>query len=169
MCIMEVRPGQHDSTIAQAQAHNLGTVVGDLVMFATLLQSRGREDEAAEVDQLKEAVTRNMEHALDLYSRFIATEVNEEHPEVHHIGAIDSYETLLSTIAAIVERDRNRARHYETRTEATMPADRAVVTHSKLGTVQHHDTMFNDTAWEMFGAENPEAVMPMPHTPPFIG
>ena len=32
MCIMEVRPGQHHSTITQACAHNIDTVVGDLEM-----------------------------------------------------------------------------------------------------------------------------------------
>lgn len=51
MCIMEVRAGQHDSTIAQAMAHNVATVVGDLEMFATVLTARmGHESGAARLD-----------------------------------------------------------------------------------------------------------------------
>lgn len=40
MCIMEVRPGQHDSTIAQANAHNVNTVVGDLDLWIPILETR---------------------------------------------------------------------------------------------------------------------------------
>ena len=37
MCIMEVRPGQHNSTIQQACAHNIGTVAAeDLKLFLEL-------------------------------------------------------------------------------------------------------------------------------------
>lgn len=44
MCIMEVRPGQRDSTIAQAMYHNTSTVVGDLTMWRTLLVERARHE-----------------------------------------------------------------------------------------------------------------------------
>lgn len=41
MCIMEVRPGQAASTIAQAMAHNTSTVERDMDMFEELLKARG--------------------------------------------------------------------------------------------------------------------------------
>jgi hypothetical protein len=46
MCIMEVRPGQQDATIAQAMAHNVNTVVGDLEMFETVLRHRALHESA---------------------------------------------------------------------------------------------------------------------------
>lgn len=44
MCVMEVRPGQHSSTISQACAHNVSTVDRDLDMFEKVLEARGETE-----------------------------------------------------------------------------------------------------------------------------
>jgi hypothetical protein len=49
VCIMEVLPGQHSATIAQAMAHNTSTLDRDLEMFIELLRARAKHDPEATV------------------------------------------------------------------------------------------------------------------------
>lgn len=112
MCIMEVREGQHHSTIAQAEAHNLTTVVGDLVMLERVLHARGHEDKAAEVNDLRQATERLAEQALDLYSDLLSSEVWQDAP---NLVKGKSYSDVFSLVNDIVHRDMKHAHVYETR------------------------------------------------------
>lgn len=47
MCVMEVKPGQHHSTITQACAHNVRTVVSNLDMFTHLSEILHRDEHHA--------------------------------------------------------------------------------------------------------------------------
>lgn len=123
MCIMEVRDGQRNSTIAQACAHNLFTVVGDLAMFKTLLEARRAQDgnaitdsRVAEVTQLEAQLHATYETGLHLYGHFAADEALHGHahgvdPQVFAL----EYNGAERAAEEIARQDEERARKYETR------------------------------------------------------
>jgi hypothetical protein len=74
MCIMEVRPGQHAATIAQAMAHNVSTIQRDLEMFKPLLKARGETLTLAKVD----VANRYMTEAYELFLEVFASEVTNQ-------------------------------------------------------------------------------------------
>lgn len=137
MCIMEVRRGQLDSTIAQACAHNLFTVVGDLAMFRELLAARARTEgpemaaaRIAQLDQVEKDLLATYDEALSLYGHFVADEVarshehghdhDVDHDHPHHdmgdpVAAALEYNAAERTAEDIARTDETRARRYETR------------------------------------------------------
>jgi hypothetical protein len=134
MCIMEVRPGQRDSTIAQAMAHNVATVVGDLEMFDTVLNARRiheRGDQQMDTDAAIAEVRRAHDQLRTAYAGLLGlfgAEVgrhvehwhatDHDHPHDHgnertdypHIGADRS-----ASLVAVAHADAHRAREFETR------------------------------------------------------
>lgn len=88
MCIMEVRPEQRASTIAQAMAHNLSTADRDLEMFVELLRARARHDSEATVvlDSVLSAqaqVHRAYAQLLTVFGEEVAHEVSTPEGHVH--------------------------------------------------------------------------------------
>ena len=77
MCIMEVREGQHSTTIAQAMAHNTSTIERDLDMFLKLLKARGEAE-------LVKAVEHAQTHLKHAYATFLEIYGEELYHEVHH-------------------------------------------------------------------------------------
>jgi hypothetical protein len=74
MCIMEVRAGQRSSTIAQACAHNIRTVIDDGEMFCTLLESRGEHERVRGVRASMANLNQAYADTLELFGEFAAEE-----------------------------------------------------------------------------------------------
>src|SRR5260221_51543 len=109
MCVMEVRPGQHHATIAQAMAPNVQTVVSDLEMFRTLLVAR--EDSNSLACQRVAAKLAECESdLLGLFGQFVTKEVVKEHHD-----AIGSERDISDIARSVAQEDRALARKYETR------------------------------------------------------
>ena len=138
MCIMEVRPGQRSSTIAQACAHNLSTVDRDLDMFRPLLAARGETELLALVNDAAEHMHAAYAQLLAVFVDEITTEVrvhgDHDHGDHNHgteREATDNYsgaeirahwhgdDTLEARVRGIArdvaERDAHAARRFETR------------------------------------------------------
>jgi hypothetical protein len=117
MCIMEVRAGQHGSTIAQAMAHNTSTVERDLDMFEELLKSRqkaGDTDSGALLVDVVQAHTHlRLAYAtlLRSFGEEIGREVQDTHGHAHDHDTIGSERTLTEQ----AHHDATLARRYETR------------------------------------------------------
>lgn len=107
MCIMEVRPGQRSSTIAQAMAHNLSTIERDLDMFKPLLVARDEQHLLGLIEEGHEAMKTAYARFLDVFAAELAHDIrthgdhdhgdhshgNERshHPSVHpHIHPEDA-------------------------------------------------------------------------------
>src|SRR6266581_4259568 len=75
MCVMEVRPGQRSSTIAQAMAHNLSTIERDLDMFKPLLEARGEH-------QLLATIESGHQHMKAAYADFLECFIHEIQHEI---------------------------------------------------------------------------------------
>lgn len=114
MCIMEVRAGQHHSTIAQAEAHNVNTVIGDLDMFANVLSTRGEPIKAQRIKEIQESLGAAYDDLMDLYCGMLAREV---HDEVSHLDLAHgkTYTDVFDLVHDVVERDKHHAHVYETR------------------------------------------------------
>lgn len=82
MCIMEVRAGQHASTIAQAMAHNASTLDRDLDMFKALLNARGDVATLEQVTRAQQAVHVAYEDLLVIFEDEI--HAHEHDPDVDH-------------------------------------------------------------------------------------
>jgi hypothetical protein len=87
MCIMEARPDQHHSTIAQACAHNLSTIDRDCDMWRKLAVAQGDTDALNDIDQAQ----------ADIHSAYVrllnrwGTEVAKEYAHGHaHTGQTGS-------------------------------------------------------------------------------
>lgn len=114
MCIMEVRAGQHHSTIAQAEAHNVNTVIGDLDMFASVLDTRGEPIKAQRIREIKDRLESSYEDLLDLYCGMLAAEVHEEVGHLN-LGGDREYGSVFDLVHDVVHRDMHHAHVYETR------------------------------------------------------
>lgn len=78
MCIMEVRPGQRLSTIAQAMAHNTNTVRGDMDMLHELCLARGH-------NHVIEKLTAALSYLDGAYNEFLTIFSDElKHDLAHH-------------------------------------------------------------------------------------
>lgn len=121
MCIMECREGQHHSTIAQACAHNVGTVIGDLTMFERVLSKAGHGDEAWEAGKLRSQLEGVYDASLRMYSGLLSQGIVAS-MSVLDLPSTDLFSpTLVRDVVEIcVERDMHRARTYETRREPTV-------------------------------------------------
>lgn len=107
MCIMEVHVNQHSSTIAQACAHNVGTVVGDLKLFLELLGKRDPSMVGVVENELS-ALTTCYDNLLSVFGDFVAKEAPHLRPYALPIGNERAED-------AIARQDEQRARRYETR------------------------------------------------------
>lgn len=110
MCIMEVRPGQRSSTIAQAMAHNTSTIERDLDMFEELLSARGESELLAQVQHAHNHLRHAYAGLLSVFGQEVATEVEDTagHLHTHDKGHERS-------LVAQAHRDASLARQYETR------------------------------------------------------
>lgn len=94
MCIMEVRPGQRDSTIAQALAHNTRTILSDIELFWPLLKSRSPQHLPL-LDQFQAELSFASRSALQLWARLVeAVVAAEPDPAAHaheHYGNERAY------------------------------------------------------------------------------
>lgn len=93
MCIMEIRAGQHSSTMIQACAHNLDTVLGDLEMFKGLIVARNRQDILNEVNRANDQIQHAYAGLLGLFTREVASMHNPDDPrhrESEHLSHHDN-------------------------------------------------------------------------------
>jgi hypothetical protein len=100
MCIMEVRLGQRDSTIAQALAHNIGTVLSDIELFRPVLKARHPEMLGV-LDRFQAELSTTSRSALNLWARLIeatvAAEGADHHTHVHeHAGSERGQDCFLT-------------------------------------------------------------------------
>lgn len=117
MCIMEVRPGQRSSTIAQAMAHNLSTIERDLDMFKPLLEARGEHELLATIEEGHEHMKAAYQHFLDCFIHEIHHEVEHGHDHDHgdHAGERVYDGDLETALLHQAHHDAQLARRYETR------------------------------------------------------
>lgn len=107
MCIMEVRPGQHTSTIAQAMAHNTSTIERDLDMFRKLLEARADGAHLAMVEVAQDYIHRAYAILLGQYGEFVAESPHVDHDHEHG--------SERRTFVEQAHHDARLARRYETR------------------------------------------------------
>lgn len=110
MCIMEVRAGQHASTIAQALAHNLSTVDRDFDMFRELLTARGDTATLDQVDRAQELTHRAYANMLAVFGQELAAA--EADPAGHYDHDQHGHERSFVEAA---HHDAGLARKFETR------------------------------------------------------
>lgn len=126
MCIMEVRPGQRASTIAQAMAHNTSTVERDLDMFEKLLKARGEEELLRSVERAHQHLRAAYADFLEVYGEELVDEVAAGHNADEHVHAIDGRDHVHNdvvgneripegTLVAQAHHDAGLARRFETR------------------------------------------------------
>lgn len=127
MCIMEVRPGQKSSTIAQAMAHNISTVERDLDMFEMVLQARGQEDILTAIRHEHDSLRKVYAGLLEIFSEEVSREVihwNSAPAHEHVHGNERPFPDALQTTLVLQARhDADVARKFETRlwTRRTSP------------------------------------------------
>lgn len=83
MCIMEVRPGQKNVTIAQALAHNLNTSKGDLEMFIQKLKAEGDTANLELVETEYAKVTQAYAGMLAVFGLELADHFHDHIHDVH--------------------------------------------------------------------------------------
>jgi hypothetical protein len=107
---MEVRPGQHAATIAQALAHNLSTVDRDFDMFRKLLEARGDTETLSTIEVAQRLTHRAYANMLEVFGEEVAAvEADPEgHLHTHDHGTERSF-------VAEAAHDAERARRFETR------------------------------------------------------
>lgn len=110
MCIMEVRPGQHSATIAQAMAHNTSTIERDLDMFLELVRARR--------DHMAEATLAQAQHHLRAAYAILLSEFGVEVAAVvadgdGHVHTSDHGEER--SLVEVAHHDASLARRFETR------------------------------------------------------
>jgi hypothetical protein len=109
MCIMEVRPGQQSSTIAQAMAHNTNTVIGDMDMLEELLKARGDFESLATVQHAHGHLKSAYAGLLMQFGTEVAKEVQDENGHVHQ--SVGNERTFVEQ----AHHDAKLARRFETR------------------------------------------------------
>lgn len=110
MCIMEVRPGQHSATIAQALAHNVSTVERDMDMFEMLVAARGESKMLADLYGAHAHLRKAYATLLATFGIEVARQVQDEkgHVHTHDHGNERS-------LVEVAHHDAQLARKYETR------------------------------------------------------
>src|SRR5467141_3018208 len=121
MCIMEVRAGQRTSTIAQAMAHNVGTIERDLELFIPLLEARQDDDALKLIQEAMASMSDAYASFLQVFANEVKTEAhylsdevtgNERHHEMDHHDATmidDVIGPRLPHMTPIAERERDMA------------------------------------------------------------
>jgi hypothetical protein len=175
MCIMEVRPGQHHSTITQALAHNIGTVIGDITMFVAVLERGGNKVDAMRLDNIKRGLEYDFDNLMSIYKSMLSAGVLARMRELDIEGLPkDSIENL---VAACVDRDANRARYYETRKEPTLFEVEAKDRRAVFTTDESYLDAYHNGYGVDLSPDDPErqrierelAPVGFPSTPPFGG
>lgn len=124
MCIMEVRPGQRSSTIAQAMAHNVSTIERDLDMLKPLLIARGEHEMLAIIEAGHEAMKTAYEHFLACFVAEIEQEISNggdhdhdyhDHEREHHAPVRLVDEGVIEQAQELMRRRTAAAERYETR------------------------------------------------------
>lgn len=119
LCIMEVRPGQRSSTIAQALAHNTSTVERDLDMFRPLLLARGELALLSKIEEAHEHLKAAYAGFLEVFAEEVTVEVRKhgDHDHGDHAGERVHHEDPdhLAKLLAQAHHDATLARRYETR------------------------------------------------------
>jgi hypothetical protein len=105
---MEVRPGQHASTIAQAMAHNASTLDRDLDMFKELLRARGDLITYQNVNDAQVRIHAAYETLLEIFGAEIHAHEHEAHLDDNPVGNERS-------LAEQAHHDAELARRFETR------------------------------------------------------
>lgn len=110
MCIMEVRPGQATSTIAQAMAHNVSTIERDMDMFEALIKARGDEQSLDVLTRVHDDLRRAYAELLMQFGFEVAKEIQDGtgHLHTHDHGNERSF-------VEQAHRDAGLARKFETR------------------------------------------------------
>lgn len=108
MCIMEVRPGQHTSTMVQAELHNTQTVLSDLEMLRDVCTARKDQRCLTHIDRVENALT----VAVNRLHKFYQEEVEAHESDPH--GTLDS-----QVGEERYNHDRKLAAPFETRREVT--------------------------------------------------
>lgn len=125
MCIMQVRPGQHHTTIVQACLHNLNTLIDDLGMMHSIVHHDGQHQTDARLSDTMSQLRGQRDELLSLYGEMVAAEVHDINPEL-----AAGNEDLIFEVNRIVMRDIDAANRYATRGEYV--PDDVMFTH-------HHD------------------------------
>lgn len=117
MCIMQVRPGQHTATIAQACAHNASTIDRDLEMFKALIVARGQTAELAKLDKAMAHIHAGYEALYTIFADEIMAEVqngDHDHDAEHGSERIERHadHQLIAHAMAVAT---HRAERYEER------------------------------------------------------
>lgn len=137
MCVMDVHPGQHPSTMAQAMVHNLGTVMGDLDMFASLLKTQGRHEVATDI-----LTTRN--RLADCYNTLLLGYVDRLTEEVHEQAPAVFKGTTYSNIRDLVDEVVHQS-VAEAEIYALRPASKeAELMEERLQAIRPHSHNFSD-------------------------
>lgn len=110
MCIMEVRPGQKSSTIAQALAHNCSTVERDMDMFELLVKARGDEDLLNDLQHAHDHLRKAYAILLMNFGMEVAQAVQDEEGHVHNRDHGNE-----RSFTEQAHHDASLARKYETR------------------------------------------------------
>lgn len=109
MCIMEVRPGQRTSTIAQAMAHNTSTILGDLDMLEELLKARKDTESLETVLAAHEHLRRAYAILLAQFGMEVANETMDHEGHLPHENGHER------SFVAQAHDDAKLARRYMTR------------------------------------------------------
>jgi|ERR1043166_5310238 len=126
MCIMEVRPGQKSSTIAQAMAHNVSTIERDMDMFEELLKAREDFESLDTVQEAHLMLKRAYANLLMQFGIEVAKEIEGNHIahlHSHESGEVHSHDNSAEkhdhgterTFIEQAHHDAQLARKYETR------------------------------------------------------
>ncbi len=110
MCIMEIRPGQHTATMAQAMAHNASTLDRDLDMLVTVVKARGDHLGEATILQAQYHVHAAYAILLSEFGMEVAGLVADADGHVH-----DHDNGSERTLVDVAHHDATLARRFETR------------------------------------------------------
>lgn len=109
MCIMEVRPGQKSSTVAQAMAHNMSTFDRDMDMFIELLKARGDTEILKTAQHVKDMATHCYADLLEVFGEEVGREVQDWEGHMPHDHGSER------SLTEEAKRDADEARRFETR------------------------------------------------------
>lgn len=110
MCIMQVRPGQAASTIAQAMAHNVSTVERDMDMFEELLKANQDWESLRTVQHAHEHLRKAYADLLMQFGIQVAREIQDPDGHVH-----DNDHGNERSLVEQAHHDATLARRFETR------------------------------------------------------
>jgi len=107
---MEVRPGQHSSTIAQALAHNVSTVERDMDMFELLVSARGDTGMLGDLQHAHDHLRKSYATLLAVFGIEVAKAVQDGDGHLH-----DHDHGNERSLVEQAHHDATLARKFETR------------------------------------------------------